>query len=98
MPPQKTPSAHQKYFSPLRALGERCRGVEVEEPEQVDGEEGQEERERDRRRPREPTVEMLDPAERECDQEERGQNVGEREVAAEAPVDLLERDRRDRGE
>ena len=88
----------EELDQPLAPLGERGRRLEVEEPEQVDGEEGEEEPERDGGRAGEAAVEVLDPAQREGDQEQRREHVREREVAADAPVDLLERDGRDRGE
>ena len=88
----------EELDQPLPPLRERRRRLEVEEPEQVDGEEGEEEPERDGGRAGEAAVEMLDPAQRERDQEQRREDVREREVAPDAPVDLLERDGRDRGE
>ncbi len=80
---------------PLGPLRERGRRLEVEEAEQVDGEEGEEERERHRGRAGEPAVEPLEPPEGEGNEEERRQHVGQREVAADVPVELLEGDRGD---
>ena len=83
---------------PLRPLGERLRGLEVEPPDQVHEEEREEERERDGRRAREPPVEALGPVHGERDDEQEGHDVRERHRPGDLPLELRERDREDRRE
>src|SRR5205823_1063918 len=78
---------------PLHELVERLLRIEVEEADQVDEQEGGEEEEDDRRRPLHAAVARGEPVEREREHEEAGEDVLERDVAAERPVDLLPRDR-----
>ena len=82
----------------LRPLRERLLGVEVEESDQVDEEEGDEEAGRDRGAVGEAAVADRESAAREGDEEERGEDVGEAERAGDLPLQLRERDREDRRE
>ena len=81
---------------PLRPLRERLRRVEVVEAGEVDEREGDEEAERDGRRAREASVAVLEAVPHEEDEEDRRQDVRERERAGELPLQLVERDGEDR--
>ena len=83
---------------PLAELRDPLRRVEVEEADQVDGEEPDGERERDQRGARKSPVPRRDAVDRERAEEERGQDVRERQRPADRPVHLLERDAEDRRE
>src|SRR5207244_7930132 len=73
---------------PLAELVERLLRLQVEEPEQVDeqecGEEEDDERNGSRCAPA--------PRDCECDEEDERENVRQRDVAGDVPVNLLERD------
>ena len=92
------PEVEQELHHPLRPLRQRLVGVEVEVADEVDEEERGEEREPDDRGSREPPVSSLEAIPQEAHEEPGGQDVGEREVGGELPVDLRERDEEDRGE
>ncbi len=83
---------------PLRPLRERLARVEVVEAEQVDDRKRGEEGEPDDGGARELRVPPLEAIPREEDEEDGGQDVRERERARELPLQLVERDREDRGE
>ena len=85
----------QELDHPLRPLGERLLGLEVEEADQVDEQEGREEERRGRRAPREPPVAGSDPRSGQGDEEDAGQDVGEAQRARDLPLELRERDRED---
>src|SRR5205085_4508894 len=81
----------QELDQPLPELVQTLARVEVEEAEQVDEQERSEEDEHPGDRPRHAPT----PRQRERDEEQERQHVGERDVARDVPVHLLERDAED---
>ena len=94
-PGDEEEEVEQELDHPLGPLGERLLGLEVEEPDQVDEQEGGEEERRDRRAPRQPPVSGSDPRPGQGDEEDDGQDVGEAQRARDLPLELGERDRED---
>ena len=76
----------------LRPLREGLGGVERVEAREVDEREREQEPERDDRGARQPRVSPLEPVPAEDDEEDRGEDVGERQRAGELPLQLVERD------
>ncbi len=82
----------------LRPLREGLLGVQVEEPGEVQKQERDEERECDGRGARQPRISAFRAIPDDDDEEPCGEDVGEREVRGELPLDLRERDEQDRRE
>ena len=88
----------EKLDEPFRELRERLLGLEVEVAGQVDEQEGAGERGRDDGGARQPPVAVGDARRQVAGHEQGGEDVRQIDGDPGLPVDLLERDREDRGE
>ena len=82
----------------LAVLRQRLLGVEVEVADEVDEQEGCEERERHDGGARQARVASLEAVPEEDDEKPGRENVGDREVGPDGPLDLCEADDEDRRE
>ena len=97
-PDDEEAEVEEELEHPLRPLGQRLLRLEVEEADQIDGEEGDEEETGHGSAPGEPAVARADAGAEPGDEKDRGQDVREAERPRDLPLQLREADREDGGE